>query len=218
MIKGITGSARPRGRPAKGTESALSNDIVAAARTLFFERGYEGASTDDIALLARCSKSTIYARYATKSDLFEAVIRDYVQQCRYSVEPKTVTGDSLQEKLQTLAAEMVHTILKPDSLALYFLIHREAARFPEILKIAQDRGRKQTEQLIRGILEQGGIEGDLDFLTDQFMSLILRPVLRHAVAGETTVTDGMLENARRCVDFFLRGCGIDIANGPPAPA
>ena len=45
--------------------------ILAAAKPIFLSKGYEAASIDAIAGSAGISKKTIYARFATKEDLFE---------------------------------------------------------------------------------------------------------------------------------------------------
>lgn len=44
--------------------------ILAAARTLFTERGYRGASIDDIAETAGYSKGAVYSNWANKEALF----------------------------------------------------------------------------------------------------------------------------------------------------
>jgi len=50
--------------------------MVAAARRVFGERGYESASMDDIAAAAGISKPMLYAYFGSKEDLFAACIRE----------------------------------------------------------------------------------------------------------------------------------------------
>ncbi|HMF23011.1 MAG TPA: helix-turn-helix domain-containing protein [Pseudolabrys sp.] len=53
--------------------------ILNAARKIFVEGGFEGASIDEIADAARAGKPTIYARFGDKRALFTAVMtRDVV--------------------------------------------------------------------------------------------------------------------------------------------
>jgi AcrR family transcriptional regulator len=65
------------GRPPKELAGEVDARILDAARKLFLERGFEGASIDEIAEAARSGKPTIYARFRDKRALFtEVVTRD----------------------------------------------------------------------------------------------------------------------------------------------
>src|SRR5258708_39638523 len=58
------------GRPPKELAGEVDARILAAARETFLERGFEGASIDEIAEVARSGKATIYARFRDKRALF----------------------------------------------------------------------------------------------------------------------------------------------------
>ena len=65
------------GRPPKELAGEVDKRILDAARKMFLERGFEGASIDEIAAVARSGKATIYARFRDKRALFtEVVTRD----------------------------------------------------------------------------------------------------------------------------------------------
>lgn len=198
---------RPRGRPVKGSEHQVKEDIVAAARSLFFEKGYEGTSTDEVSAKAGCSKRTLYARFVTKADLFEAVIKRFVEESNAVTQPYVLSGKTLEDRLVKMAEKMVEAFLSDDVRSFYFLIHREADRFPELVKIAEAAARKPSQQRIVELLEQGGISGDLDLNAERFSAIILWPLVRRSIAGETAISKSMLEDARSSVAFFLRGCG-----------
>src|SRR5436305_1685516 len=51
-------------------------EILAAALTLFSERGFSATRLEDVADRAGIAKGTIYLYFQTKEDLFEAVVRD----------------------------------------------------------------------------------------------------------------------------------------------
>ena len=62
------------GRPPKELAGEVDTRILDAARKVFLERGFEGASIDEIVEVARSGKPTIYARFHGKRALFTAVV------------------------------------------------------------------------------------------------------------------------------------------------
>ena len=49
--------------------------VLEGARKVFMDRGYEGASVDEIARAAGTSKATLYSYFPDKRQLFEAVMQ-----------------------------------------------------------------------------------------------------------------------------------------------
>jgi AcrR family transcriptional regulator len=62
------------GRPPREHAGQVEERILAAAQRVFLDQGFEGASIDEIAAVARAGKPTIYARHASKEALFTAVV------------------------------------------------------------------------------------------------------------------------------------------------
>jgi AcrR family transcriptional regulator len=86
--------------PVKLTRRALAKQrtrerVLAAARSLFSERGYEGATIRDIAQVAGMSTGAVFASFADKSELFEEILTAdyeviYAQMIQASRNAKTV--------------------------------------------------------------------------------------------------------------------------------
>ena len=65
----------PAGRPKfKRRKAERPEEIVAAAMEVFAEKGFAAARLDDIAARAGVSKGALYLYFATKEDIFRAVI------------------------------------------------------------------------------------------------------------------------------------------------
>ena len=65
----------PAGRPKfRRRKADRPDEIVAAAFEVFAERGFAAARLDDIAARAGVSKGAIYLYFATKEDIFQAVV------------------------------------------------------------------------------------------------------------------------------------------------
>ncbi|WP_312165007.1 TetR family transcriptional regulator [Phenylobacterium sp.] len=73
---------RPRGRPAKDARSveATRAAILAAALTLFSERGFEGVALRDIAAAAGVEHSLVRYHFTDKATLWRAALRNLVDQ------------------------------------------------------------------------------------------------------------------------------------------
>jgi|SRR5215217_1339191 len=71
----------PAIRPQKMTRRAMAKQqtrekVLQAARDLFIERGYEGATIRDIARAAGMSTGAVFASFADKTELFDAILND----------------------------------------------------------------------------------------------------------------------------------------------
>lgn len=76
------------GRPREFSEAAALD----AAMRVFWEKGYEGASLDDLTLAMGINRSSLYASFGDKEKLFNRVIT------RYSEGPLAFVREALQQK------------------------------------------------------------------------------------------------------------------------
>jgi AcrR family transcriptional regulator len=53
-----------------------AGEIISAAKELFFQKGYDSTSVDDVAAKVELSKGTIYLYFATKEELYYAVAKE----------------------------------------------------------------------------------------------------------------------------------------------
>ena len=83
------GLVRP-GRPRREFAGEVEERILDAASKVFLERGFDGASIDEIAVEAHAGKPTIYARYPGKEALFSAVLARKIRQTSRFVGPVAV--------------------------------------------------------------------------------------------------------------------------------
>jgi AcrR family transcriptional regulator len=60
--------------PTRSTAAARRDDVLDAALEEFAERGYEGASTEDIARQAGISQPYLFRLFGTKKELFKAAV------------------------------------------------------------------------------------------------------------------------------------------------
>lgn len=68
-----TGAARTR-----PTRSEVRRKVLDAALTVFAQRGFDGASMDDVAAAAGFTKGALYSNFASKDELFLALMEQQV--------------------------------------------------------------------------------------------------------------------------------------------
>src|SRR6476620_10261934 len=135
------------GRPPKELVGEVDARILDAARKIFLERGFEGASIDEIAEVARSGKPTIYARFRDKRALFtEVVTRDIL--CRITEFTTEVpTGATIEERLRSAAITLLHWGFDSDRIGLMRLAVAEARRFPDLAATVSRTARELSTEL-----------------------------------------------------------------------
>lgn len=135
-------SARGRARLAK---------ILDAATELFLKVGYEQASIDAILLQSGGSKSTLYAYFPTKEDLFRSVIDNIVD----NSELGTTLDMSANARmvLTEFAVSRQRVVLAPWHRAVSRLVIAERERFPDLAQIYWERGPKRSGRQLATYLE-----------------------------------------------------------------
>jgi AcrR family transcriptional regulator len=94
-----------------GEERSIAARIVAAARAHFFAHGFRNVTMDQLADELGMSKKTLYAHYASKSRLLEAVIAAKFEEMRTALDQITAdsSADFLDSLHQLLACMHRHT-------------------------------------------------------------------------------------------------------------
>jgi AcrR family transcriptional regulator len=126
-------SARGRARLAQ---------ILDAAADLFLEVGYEQTSIDAILLRSGGSKSTLYAYFPTKQDLFRAVIDSVVANSELGVALDVSTNARVV--LTEFAVSRQRVVMSPRHRAVLGLVIAERDRFPDLAEIYWDRGPQRS--------------------------------------------------------------------------
>jgi AcrR family transcriptional regulator len=115
-----------------GPGDARIEHLLAAAKTTFTGKGFAATTMDDIAGAAGMSKKTLYKMFASKSDLFRAMLLSSLPQVRFGdVQAKGTAIDRLRLSLKRIA----DIALSPDEIALHRLIVGERLLSPDFAGI-----------------------------------------------------------------------------------
>ena len=214
------------GRPPRGLAGLVEERILDAAARVFLERGFSGASVDEIAEVACAGKPTIYARFPSKQALFVAVVDRLVRR-NTNLEAISCAGGAVEDRLQRLGALILGRVLTPETIGLIRVAVAEARRFPELAANVSRMGRERpAEAVIRALAEvarSDDIGAAPAFAPDRlpetarrFLDLMVLPILVRALFGEdlAALRNEIGPHAARTVAFFLGAC----SGGSAAPA
>lgn len=168
---------RTRGRPRPEDAAAIETELLDIALKEFLEHGYGGTSLTRIVKLAGVSKTTLYSRFASKSELFHAIIHRQIEQLSpATLLPHLDTPGHLEEGLKAWANHMLEENLKGEFLGVTRLIFSESHRFPELAAAAAERnalGLKRVSQFIRECADADGVAcRDPDGAAEAFLQMM----------------------------------------------
>jgi len=138
----------------------IENMLIEAALEEFLEHGYGSASLDRVVKRARVSKTTLYSRYASKEELFRAIVYQQINR----INPASLLqvdshSFSLEEGLKSYANTMLELNLKGEMLGVNRLINSESGRFPELGTAAAERTQLGIDRISRFIADCAKSDG-----------------------------------------------------------
>lgn len=123
--------SRTTRRPQARTEATKAK-ILDAARLLFAELGFENTQLDEVAARAGCSRGGIYAHYASKEDLFLALMEHRVSATFKAASKRIREEPDLKERRNIFKRWLIEQICAPEAGTLTLEYKLYAVRRPEI--------------------------------------------------------------------------------------
>jgi TetR/AcrR family transcriptional regulator, mexJK operon transcriptional repressor len=171
------------------------DQVLAGARTVFMQDGFEGASVDDIARKAGVSKATLYAYFPDKRQLFLEVAKG--ECCRQAAEAEALVDDATapEEALTIAATKMVEFFTSDFGMKVFRMCVAEADRFPELGREFYESGpamaRGVLVDFIRERVQRGQMVcDDYELAADQFAELCKADLFHRIVFGiRPTITE-----------------------------
>jgi TetR/AcrR family transcriptional repressor of mexJK operon len=191
---------------------AKRQQIIAGARQVFAELGFERTSVDLIAARAGVSKATIYNHYDDKRALFVACVEQDAEELRDGLHRclGELAGD-VEQALQVVGEKTMRVFLSPPVVALYRHIIAEAGRFPDLGRTIFDRGPSVIQTAIASHLQRWDRTGALRIddpvaAAVQFLALCQGDLLSRARLAvlEYPVDDQVRDTVKRAVRTFVR--------------
>jgi AcrR family transcriptional regulator len=174
-------SVRPsRGRPP--LDEAERRRILDATTAVFLEKGFEHASTAEIARRARTSKQTLYALFPAKADLFVAVMSAHTEQLFSHHMEHIESKKPPRQVLTDIGCMTLRMFSAPTFLALYRILVAEAGDFPDLARQLWDGCKVRGNELLAEYLQSRRIGGpDYRKSAAQFVTFVLGDYILHVL-------------------------------------
>ena len=146
------------GRPKDPEKRAA---ILAAAKQLFPDSGFEGTSMDAIAAEAGVSKLTVYSHFQDKETMFMAAIRERCEEQMPEALFEMDLRGPVRRQLEAIGHAFFTLVTAPESIALHRLL---AASSPSSAKLAQlywEAGPQRLQAGFQAFLRQEVAAGQL---------------------------------------------------------
>lgn len=179
ISKLLTGSCAAVQAKRERRKEARPGELLAAALALFVEKGYAATRAEEVARRAGVSKGTLFLYFASKEELFKAVVRENIagRFAEWNAEFEVFPG-STPEMLHYAMTTWWQRIGNTPAAGITKLMMSEAGNFPELAAFYQQEVIEPGHALIRRILQRGVDRGEFRPIdTDQAIYTVLAPMI-----------------------------------------
>lgn len=149
----------PRGDVAPAARDK-TRQILTGAREVFLAQGFDGASMGEIARAAGVSKGTLYVYFASKEELFAALVRE---QCGQTAESCFVLDpdEDVASALTALSHRYIRAMMQSANISTVRMVIGVAEKLPEIGRAYYASAQEQAVALLSDWLRLKIARGEL---------------------------------------------------------
>lgn len=200
-----------RGRPSDPAKQAA---IFEAARTLFFRAGPQGMTMEAVARDAGVSKVTVYAHYANRDALIQAIIVDIQQRLFSALRLPVDDNAGVRRPLTAFGMDLLAFLCSEDYIFLDRILASNV-RIPEDMRqMLYRQGPRATVEALSALLERLDQRGLLNvpdsMLAAEQLIGLWRGTLREDLVFRQREPPSEADLARRVsegLDTFIRAFG-----------
>jgi AcrR family transcriptional regulator len=203
----------PAGAPKfRRRKAERPDEIIAAALEVFVEKGFAAARLEDIAARACVSKGAIYLYFATKEDIFRAVVEQSLAPNLQTVKNVAADGQTpFPELLKIFAATVSHLLERQPIGGIIKVVIGESRNFPELARAWHDTLVAPALAAMTGAIAAAQARGELLPGDPRSYAIsLVSPLLVGVIWRETFVPIGAAPLdipalAQQHVELWLRG-------------
>ena len=192
------------------------DEIIAAAMAAFAEKGFAAARLDDIAARAGVSKGALYLYFATKEDIFRAVIEHGLAPNLGRIQTALADDQgSFPDLLRAFAAIVSEIATDSPVGGIIKMVIGESRNFPELARTWRERLVEPALGAMTGAIAAAQARGELRAGDSRCYAIsLVSPMLLGVIWRETFVPVGaepldIPTMAQQHVELWLRGMRPD---------
>jgi TetR/AcrR family transcriptional regulator, mexJK operon transcriptional repressor len=206
-------AARPRGE-------ARARALLAEARKLFLEQGYERTNVNELVRHTGGSMATLYRYFGGKAGLFAAMMDEVREELLTPLTRLGSARDTPEAFLTCLGEAFLRLTVSREGVGFFRVLVAETHKFPE-LQQAVGRGFAQLTHHLAGYLDGQVAKGvlalpDTRRAAAQFFEMVKGQAQLLAVMGlgEAPTEPEMRAQVDAAVHLFLHGCAVQRKTSP----
>jgi len=134
--------------PRRAKSQLRITELLAAARTVFSEQGFQRATTAQIAEVAGVSEATVFTYFPGKRELCIQVIKDWYDEISTELEREVPRLHGVHAKLSHVVRQHLCTLLADGSGMCALVLGEGRASAPELAEVITDCKRRYTAPLM----------------------------------------------------------------------
>lgn len=191
--------------------------IIAAARRLFAQQGYERTTLAEIVTCAGGSLATVYKLFGNKDHLLEAVVFENADSGEAVIREIVAAGLPAAATLHRIAQGLHNHFVDPEVIALVRIVIARSIEDPQFARQFFERTANRTREAIEALFagwQSGGMamNGTPEFLAEMFMGLFVSDLQTQAISHGVGIKQ-MPERLRQRTDFFIVAAGLSTGSG-----
>ena len=196
---------------APGQDPKKRRQILEGARKVFHDKGFDGASMNDIARVAGVSKGTLYVYFENKERLFLDLIAEEKRADLWPIVSLDPEDHDIASVLNRFGQEFLKLLSRPYYIKAMRTVFSIVERMPEIGADYYSRGPQVCMEKLAAYLQAQANAGvveieDCQLAAQQFMDLSQSGLLRRLLfnAAPTPSDAEIALQVSRAVTFFLK--------------
>jgi AcrR family transcriptional regulator len=182
--------------------------LADVAERVFLKHGFSDTTMQMIAREARASKETLYRHFVCKETLFSEIMRNRAMRI-FGASGGGETDAPPEDLLFRVGHNLLQTMIRPDSLALFRAVIAESPRAPELGRLFWSQGpthvQEQLTAYLAALTSRGILAcGDPALACRLFLGAVIAD--HHALAlitGNSADEEAIQMHVRQAVAMFL---------------
>lgn len=207
-------------RTATGRRERRRAAMIAAARELFFERGYDAVTLGEIVRRSGGSLTTLYALFTNKEGLLRAIVAEERFEGIERLDAIVARGESAAATLAAIAESIQRAIGQPDVLQLMRVVIAKSLVDAEFARAIYENAHRPRLEWLTALFAQWTEAGQARIAEPEvaahfFLALTLHGTQTHALYGmkpDERIADRSAEDA---VALFVAGYAIGGETAAP---